>query len=104
NELKLPSQPSVAVRIRECAEDPYVTPERLGKVINQDPGLTAKIMQIGNSPLMRGAVPISSLPDVISRLGLKFVCDTSIGLAMAQIFQATNETIDDMMQKVWTSS
>lgn len=104
NRLKLPTQPEVAVRLRECAENPNISATQLAQVISHDPALTAKFIQIANSPLMRGQSQINSLPNVISRLGVKFVCNVATGLAMEQIFQATNDTVDSMMRSVWTSS
>jgi len=104
NKLKLPTQPEVAVRLRECAENPNITASQLAQVISHDPALTAKFIQIANSPLMRGQSQINSLPHVISRLGVKFVCNVATGLAMEQIFQATNDNVDKMMRSVWTSS
>ncbi len=104
NELKLPTQPEVAVRIRDCAEDPNVTPEKLAHVISHDPALTARFIQIANSPSNRGIVSIDSLPSVINRLGLKYICNIAVGLAMEQIFQATNDNIDKLMHDAWSSS
>lgn len=104
NKLKLPTQPEVAVRLRECAENPNLTAVQLAQIIGHDPALTARFIQIANSPLMRGQSQINSLPSVISRLGVKFVCNVATGLAMEQIFQATNDTIDKIMRDVWTSS
>ncbi len=104
NELILPTQPEVAVRIRECVEDPNVTPDKLAHVISRDPALTAKFIQIGNSPLNRGSVSINSLPNVINRLGFKYICNIATGLAMEQIFQATNDNIDTLMHEAWASS
>ncbi len=104
NELILPTQPEVAVRIRECVEDPNVTSEKLAHVISRDPALTAKFIQIGNSPLNRGSVSITSLPNVINRLGFKYICNIATGLAMEQIFQATNDNIDTLMREAWASS
>lgn len=104
NRLKLPTQPEVAVRLRECAENPNITSTQLAQVISHDPALTARFIQIANSPLMRGQSQISSLPSVITRLGVKFVCNVATGLAMEQIFQATNDTVHKLMYDVWTSS
>lgn len=104
NRLKLPTQPEVAVRLRECSENPNITATALSQVIGHDPALTARFIQIANSPLMRGQSQINSLPNVISRLGVKFVCNVATGLAMEQIFQATNDTVDKLMHDVWVSS
>ncbi|MGD9591945.1 MAG: HDOD domain-containing protein [Candidatus Berkiella sp.] len=102
--LKLPTQPEVAVRLRECAEDPNLSPEKLAQIISHDPAMTAKLIQVANSPLNRGTVTIFSLPNVISRLGIQYVCNVASGLAMQQIFQATNENIDKLMHDAWSSS
>lgn len=104
NRLKLPTQPEVAVHLRECAENPNITSTQLAQVISHDPALTARFIQIANSPLMRGQSQITSLPSVITRLGVKFVCNVATGLAMEQIFQATNDNVDKLMYDVWTSS
>ncbi|MBS0285831.1 MAG: HDOD domain-containing protein [Proteobacteria bacterium] len=104
NKIKLPTQPEVAVRLRECVDDPNLTSDKLAKVISHDPALAAKFIQIANSPLNRGEVTVSSLPSVISRLGLKYVANIAVGMAMEQIFQATNENIDKLMYEVWSSS
>lgn len=104
NRLKLPTQPEVAVRLRECSENPNITATALAQVISHDPALTARFIQIANSPLMRGQSQINSMPNVVSRLGVKFVCNVATGLAMEQIFQATNDTIDKLMYDVWVSS
>ena len=104
NRLKLPTQPEIAVKIREIENDPKLEAEKIASVINKDPGLTARIIKIANSPLMRGRVQINSLPLAINRLGFKFVCNTTTGLAMEQIFQATHEVIDKWMYKIWSDS
>ena len=94
NKLTLPTQPEVALKIRETSENPEVTVTELSDVISTDPGLTARLIRVANSPLMRGRVSVESLPNAINRLGLTFVCNLAIGLAMEQIFQATNEIVD----------
>lgn len=104
NKITLPTQPEIAVKIRETAEDPNVTVPKLGEVIAKDPGLTARIIRVANSPLMRGMVEIDSVANAIGRLGLNFVCNLAIGLAMEQIFMATNDQVDTWTREVWDHS
>lgn len=104
NNLKLPTQPEIAVRIREIEDDPDIDANKVAKIITMDPGLSARLIKIANSPLMRGKVHVDSLPSAINRLGLHFVCNTVIGLAMEQIFQATHEEVDKWMYNVWQES
>lgn len=104
NSLKLPTQPEIAVKIREVENDPKIKAEVIAAIISKDPGLTARIIKIANSPLMRGKVQINSLPMAINRLGYKFVCNTTTGLAMEQIFQTTHDLVDRLMYEVWKDS
>ncbi len=104
NQIKLPTQPEIAIKIRETAEDPNVTVDSLAKVISKDPALTARIIRVANSPLMRGVTEINSVSNAIGRLGLAFVCNLAIGLAMEQIFMSTNEQIEIWTREVWAHS
>ncbi len=104
NKIKLPTQPEIAVKIREIEEDENILPAKVASIISLDPGLAARIIRIANSPLMRGTTEISSLQNAVTRLGLSFVCHTVVGLAMEQIFQATHELIDKYMYQVWNES
>lgn len=104
NKIKLPTQPEIAVKIRETAEDPNVTVPDMAEIITKDPALTARIIRVANSPLMRGVVEIDSVANAIGRLGLNFVCNLAIGLAMEQIFMATNEQVDLWTREVWDHS
>jgi HD-like signal output (HDOD) protein len=104
NRLPLPTQPEIAIAIEEATQDPNVTVGQLNKIIVRDPALTARMIRIANSPLVRGRMSITSLENAISRLGLNFVANMAIGLAMEQLFQAKNKSIEKMMKSVWKHS
>jgi HD-like signal output (HDOD) protein len=40
----------------------------------------------------------------LSRLGITYSCNLALGLAMEQMFQATNEVIDVRLREVWSQS
>ncbi|MBI2792142.1 MAG: HDOD domain-containing protein [Gammaproteobacteria bacterium] len=104
NRLPLPTQPKIAIAIQELSENPNVTVEELNEVIGKDPGLTARIIRIANSPLVRGRVSINTLKIAISRLGTSFVANMAIGLAMEQLFCAKNKYIEEKMRNAWQHS
>ena len=58
--LKLPSLPNVAHRIQQAFADDSVDAEIIGKLIQADPAITAKLIMIANSALYRGQAPIES--------------------------------------------
>lgn len=104
NRMPLPTQPEVALAVEEVVEDPNVTVGHLNDIISKDPALTARIIRISNSPLVRGRMEITSLENAISRLGLNFVANMAIGLAMEQLFHAKNKSIEVKMRHVWQHS
>lgn len=104
DELILPTLPEVALRVREAAQDPDIEIGTLGDIIATDAALTARIIKVVNSPLLRSSAIISDLGMAVSRLGLAYTSNLAMGLAMEQMFQATNSTIDQLLRDTWTKS
>lgn len=104
NRLPLPTQPKIAIAVQELCQNPNITIDELNDLIGKDPGLTARIIRIANSPLVRGRVSINSLKTAISRMGAHFVATLATGLAMEQLFYAKNKIIEDKMRKAWQHS
>ena len=104
DELVLPTLPEVALKVREAAEDPDVSIPTLAKVIGNDTALTARIIKVVNSPLLRTNREINDLQMAISRLGINYTSNLATGLAMEQMFQATTDVVDRKMREVWNKS
>jgi HD-like signal output (HDOD) protein len=102
--LVLPTLPEVALKVREAAEDPNVSIQALSKVIGNDAALTARLIKVVNSPLLRTRTEITDLQMAINRLGISYTCNLATGLAMEQMFQATSDVIDRKMREVWNKS
>ncbi|MDH4567876.1 HDOD domain-containing protein [Pseudomonas sp. BN414] len=104
DELVLPTLPEVALKVRETAEDPNASIQDLTKVIGNDAALTARIIKVVNSPLLRTNKEITDLQMAISRLGINYTSNLATGLAMEQMFQATTDVVDRKMREVWNKS
>ena len=102
DELVLPTLPEVALKVREVAEDPNATIDDLCDIIARDPALSARVIKVTNSPLLRSSMPVDDLSTAISRLGIDFTSNLAIGLAMEQMFQATHDMIDYRMRDCWS--
>ena len=102
--LVLPTLPEVALRVREVAEDPEASINEMGKVNGSDAALTARLIKVANSPLLRGSKEITDLKMALLRLGIEYTCNIATGLAMSQMFQATTDLVDKRMRDVWTRS
>jgi HD-like signal output (HDOD) protein len=104
DDLVLPTLPEVALRVREAAEDPNISIPALSKVIGNDAALTARLIKVVNSPLLRTSREITDLNMAINRLGINYTSNLATGLAMEQMFQATSDVIDNKMRDVWSRS
>ena len=102
--LVLPTLPEVALKVREAVDDPNISIPALSKVIGNDAALTARIIKVVNSPLLRTSKEITDLQAAISRLGMNYTCNLATGLAMEQMFQATSDVVDRKMREVWNKS
>ena len=102
--LVLPTLPEIALQVREAANDPNTDIPRLHDLIANDTALSARVVQVANSPLVRGTFAFHDLHAALSRLGINYSCNLVLGLAMEQMFQATSEVIDDRLREVWSHS
>lgn len=104
DQIVLPTLPEVALKAREVAEDMNASAGDLAKVISNDAAMTARIIKVANSPIMRGAREIQDVQMAIARLGIACISNLVTGLAMEQMFQATSDYIDKTMRKSWQHS
>ncbi len=102
--LVLPTLPEVALRVRDVVDDENSSISDLTAVIATDAALSARLIQVANSPLMRGTREIDSLDMAVNRLGMKLVRDMVTSIAMQQMFQATSDLTDRKLREVWEHS
>jgi len=100
---ELASMPSVALRISEMADDENYSAADIGKVIMQDPGLTARLLRIANSPLYGFSNEIDTVSRAVTVLGTKQVRDLVVATAAVHAFDGLpNELIT--MENFWRDS
>lgn len=104
NQIQLPTLPEVALKVRDAVEQETADAHAIAAMIAQDPALSARLIQVANSPLYRGRIPIDTLQMAVTRMGLKLVRSLTVSLAMKQIFQATSPSTDDQFRKIWADS
>ena len=102
DKLVLPTLPEVALQVRDIAQSEDSSIADLVKVISNDTALSARVIRVTNSPLFRGSRAIENLNMAVSRLGMAYTSNLAMGLAMEQMFQATNDAIDRRMRACWS--
>ena len=103
-QLQLPTLPEVALRVRDVVDDEDANASQIAEIIAQDAALSARLIQVANSPLYRGRQEIDRLSMVVARLGNKLVRNLVTSQVMKQMFQATNDVVDQHLRAVWEHS
>lgn len=104
DEVTLPTLPEVALKVREAAESPEVSTAQLAAVIGTDTALTARMLKVVNSSLLRSGWEITDLQAAVGRLGVIYTSNLAIGLAMEQMFRSKSKAVDNKLREIWRRS
>lgn len=104
DKLVLPTLPEVALRVRETLEDEESGMGQVAKVITSDAALSARLIQVANSPLLRAARAIESVEAAVTRMGANMTRNLVTSIAMEQMFQATSDVTDKRLRDLWEHS
>lgn len=100
---ELPSLPEVIVKLQAVLSDPNSSARDVASVIETDPPMAAKLLKLANSAYYRaGDNEIASIPQAVTRLGLKEISKSCLALAVLRMFQQKPSTID--RQAFWRHS
>lgn len=104
NHLILPTLPEVALKVRDAVEKEDASAAEISKIISMDVALSARLLQVCNSPLYRTRMHVENLQTAIARLGNIQVRNLVSSMVMQQMFQATSDVLDKKMRKAWEHS
>jgi len=104
DKLVLPTLPEVALKVRDTLENDDVSMNKVSDVISSDAALSARLIQVANSPLLRASQPIDTLLGAISRMGFTMIKNLVTSMVMEQMFQATSDTTDSRLRAIWEHS
>ncbi len=104
DQLKLPTLPEVALKIRKAVEEDHQSAQQISELLSQDPSLSARLLQLANSPLYRARSEIDNLHMAITRLGVNIVKDLVTTLAMRQVYHASSDTLEKFFRELWSTS
>ncbi len=102
--MVLPTLPEVALRVRETLEDEDAGMSDVARVITTDAALSARLIQVSNSPLLRASRAIESVEVAVTRMGGDMTRNLVTSIAMEQMFQATSDATDTRLRALWEHS
>lgn len=84
----IPPLPEVMIRLEAKIEDPDVDIEEIALIIETEPVLAGRLLQLSNSVFFGGGRdPVEDLAGAILRLGLKMVLDLTFTLELPNLFK-----------------
>lgn len=105
NRLTLPTLPEVTLKVRKVVDDPNATAAQIAKVVAIDVALSARLIQVANSPMLRGLTVVTNLQSAIARLGSVLVRNLVTSLVMEQhLQQARTPQLKARLTALWQHS
>lgn len=82
---KLPTLPVIAQEILRLVNNDLITVDKLEKIIENDPAITAKVLSVSNSAYFGIKTPTKSLGNAIMRIGFNNVKNIAIGVSLMTV-------------------
>jgi HD-like signal output (HDOD) protein len=102
-ELQIPNFPDIALKLRKAIQQDCEIAD-IVKIVNLDPVISAKLIQVVNSPIYRPVTPISTCYDAINRLGLTTTRNLVTAFSMNNLITSKNPSIKKLIQTNWLQS
>ncbi|HYE37805.1 HDOD domain-containing protein [Methylocaldum sp.] len=104
DKLQLPTIPEVALKVRQAINSDNASDAEIARAISTDPALSARLLQIANSPLYRARQKIDSLQIAITRMGHNTIRSLVMNLAMKQVFKPSSLLLEHYFHDIWQHS
>jgi len=101
NRLVLPTLPDIALKVRDAVSKGDTSANELANMIITDPALSARLIQVANSPLYRGANEIKNIQMAVTRLGNSTIRTLITSLVMQQMFKPTTALLENYFRSIW---
>ena len=79
---RLPTIPVIAQEIMALINDDLLSVNRLVKLIENDPAISSKILNVANSAFSGLAMPAKTLDNAIMRIGFDSIRNIALGISL----------------------
>lgn len=100
----LPALPHVVIKVMELTEDPNSTAQDINAALNQDQGMTAKVLRLANSAFYGFPRRISTVTDATVFLGFKTVRSIVMAASVSDILSQEIEGYALAPGELWKHS
>ncbi|AOY88723.1 cyclic nucleotide-binding protein [Marinobacter salinus] len=104
NQIKLPSVPDVAWKVRRAVDREDSTADQVASAVSADPSMAAKLVRACNSPLYRGFSDVRNVREAVVRLGMRTTRQLVTVFSMREVFKTRQASLQKEMEKLWRHS
>ena len=101
---RLPAAPHILVELLDLCHQDDAGFEQFAATINKDAGLTARLLQIANSPAFRQWKDIADLRRVLIVFGMRDLKTIVTTCAVEQFFSQFSTTFNHQVRRIWIRS
>lgn len=101
NRLVLPTLPDIALKVRDAVSKGESTSQELADMIVTDAALSARLIQVANSPLYKGAQEVKNIQMAVTRLGSSTIRTLITSLVMQQMFTPSTDLLETYFRETW---
>lgn len=102
-DLETPSLAEVALKLNKAIQQDISIQDAV-KIIQLDPVISARLIEIANCPLYLTSVPAKTLFNAVNRIGLKATRNLVTSLSVQHVFKTQNHLIKKQLEKLWKYS
>ncbi len=99
----LPTMPDIATKLRKALNQD-VPINKVVDIVQLDPAIATKLIQVANCPLYIAAKPVTSCRDAVVRLGLNATRTLVTSITLKQLFKCKTIAIKQKALKRWQQS
>lgn len=101
--ITLPSLPEIALYIKAALEKEDVSTAKLSKIIQMDPVIAARVVQVANSS-QYGEIKSNSIQEALTRIGIEGVRTIVMGVVLRDLFMPNTQPVIDAMTQFYEHS
>ena len=102
-ELDIPSLPAIAINLRQAMEK-EVGVDEVVQIVQLDPVISAKLIDVANCPLYITVVPTKSCFDAVKKIGVNATRSLVTSLSIKNIFKSDSVKIKVLLNDLWKNS
>lgn len=100
----LPTLPAIVGQLNSALDNPNVNAEQIGKIINDDPSIMAKVLKIVNSAMYSLPNKVSSVSQATSLLGFRAIKNVALATSVFSTFEIGEQKTRFNREEFWKHS